>query len=91
MLYASAGGESISSNQARQSTNYYRTAEEAGLLGAEFYVKSLNQTEKDKIRLLLDFDMMASPNYAFQIYDGDGSAFNLTGPAGSAEAEAEFA
>ncbi|KAL5445949.1 hypothetical protein PMIN06_007913 [Paraphaeosphaeria minitans] len=67
------------------------TAEEAGLLGAEFYVKSLNQTEKDKIRLLLDFDMMASPNYAYQIYDGDGSAFNLTGPPGSAEAEAEFA
>lgn len=61
------------------------------MLGAEFYVKSLNQTEKDKIRLLLDFDMMASPNYAYQIYDGDGSAFNLTGPAGSAEAEAEFA
>jgi len=66
------------------------TAEEAGLLGAEFYVKSLNQTEKDKIRLMLDFDMMASPNYAFQIYDGDGSAYNLTGPPGSAEAEAEF-
>ncbi|KAF1967840.1 Zn-dependent exopeptidase [Bimuria novae-zelandiae CBS 107.79] len=66
------------------------TAEEEGLLGAEYYVKSLNQTEKDKIRLLLDFDMMASPNYAFQIYDGDGSAFNLTGPPGSAEAEAEF-
>jgi Zn-dependent M28 family amino/carboxypeptidase len=66
------------------------TAEEEGLLGAEFYVKALNQTEKDKIRLMLDFDMMASPNFAYQIYDGDGSAYNLTGPAGSAEAEAEF-
>jgi len=67
------------------------TAEEAGLLGAEYYVKQLSQAEKDKIRLLLDFDMMASPNYAYQIYDVDGSAFNLTGPAGSAEAEHEFA
>ncbi|KAH7077960.1 hypothetical protein BKA63DRAFT_542222 [Paraphoma chrysanthemicola] len=67
------------------------TAEEAGLLGAEYYVKQLSQAEKDKIRLLLDFDMMASPNFAYQIYDGDGSAFNLTGPAGSAEAEHEFA
>ena len=67
------------------------TAEEEGLLGAEYYVKSLNQTEKDKIRLMLDFDMMASPNFAYQIYDGDGSAYNLTGPSGSAEAEAEFA
>jgi aminopeptidase Y len=66
------------------------TAEEEGLLGADYYVKSLNQTEKDKIRLMLDFDMMASPNYAFQIYDGDGSAYNLTGPPGSAEAEKEF-
>jgi Zn-dependent M28 family amino/carboxypeptidase len=91
MRCASVGGEFLRLDQARQGANYYRTAEEAGLLGAEFYVKSLNQTEKDKIRLLLDFDMMASPNYAFQIYDGDGSAFNLTGPAGSAEAEAEFA
>lgn len=66
------------------------TAEEAGLLGATYYVSQLSQPEKDKIRLFLDFDMMASPNYAFQIYDGDGSAFNLTGPPGSAEAEAEF-
>ncbi|KAF2638713.1 Zn-dependent exopeptidase [Massarina eburnea CBS 473.64] len=67
------------------------TGEEIGLLGADYYVTHLNQTEKDKIRLLLDFDMMASPNYAFQIYDGDGSAFNLTGAPGSAEAEHEFA
>ncbi|KAF2181525.1 leupeptin-inactivating enzyme 1 precursor [Zopfia rhizophila CBS 207.26] len=66
------------------------TAEEEGLLGATYYVSQLSQSEKDKIRLFLDFDMMASPNYAFQIYDGDGSAFNLTGPPGSAEAEAEF-
>ncbi|KAF3037307.1 hypothetical protein E8E12_001684 [Didymella heteroderae] len=67
------------------------TGEEAGLLGAEYYVKQLSQAEKDKIRLFLDFDMMASPNYAIQIYDGDGSAYNSTGPIGSAEAEHEFA
>jgi Zn-dependent M28 family amino/carboxypeptidase len=34
--------------------------------------------------------MMASPNFAYQIYDGDGSTFNESGPAGSAEAEKEF-
>ncbi|KAF2852834.1 Zn-dependent exopeptidase [Plenodomus tracheiphilus IPT5] len=67
------------------------TAEEAGLLGAEYYVHELPQAEKDKIRLMLDFDMMASPNFAYQIYDGDGSAFNSSGPAGSAEAEHAFA
>lgn len=66
------------------------TGEEIGLMGAEYYVKNLSDAEKNKIRLLLDFDMMASPNYAFQIYDGDGSAFNLTGAPGSAEAEALF-
>jgi Zn-dependent M28 family amino/carboxypeptidase len=54
-------------------------------------VSQLTQAEKDKIRLVLDYDMMASPNFAYQIYDGDGSAFNLTGPTGSAEAEHEFA
>ena len=29
--------------------------------------------------------MIASPNYIYAIYDGDGSAFNMAGPAGSAE------
>jgi len=67
------------------------TAEEAGLLGAEYYVHELPQDERDKIRLMLDYDMMASPNAAYEIYDGDGSAFNLTGPTGSAEAEHEVA
>ena len=33
---------------------------------------------------------MASPNFAYQIYDGDGSAFGESGPPGSAEAEAAF-
>ncbi|KAI7678589.1 hypothetical protein KC319_g3254, partial [Hortaea werneckii] len=33
---------------------------------------------------------IASPNYMFGIYDGDGSAFNLSGPPGSAQAEAFF-
>ncbi|KAH6665511.1 putative leucine aminopeptidase 2 [Halenospora varia] len=65
-------------------------AEEEGLLGASYYVSKAAQTELDKIRLMLDFDMMASPNYAYQIYDGDGSSFNESGPPGSAEAEHEF-
>ncbi|KAH9215505.1 putative leucine aminopeptidase 2 [Leptodontidium sp. 2 PMI_412] len=66
------------------------TAEESGLLGASYYVSQSPQSELDKIRLMLDFDMMASPNYAFQVYDGDGSAFGESGPPGSAEAEYEF-
>lgn len=39
---------------------------------------------------MLDFDMIASPNYIYAVYDGDGSAYNISGPAGSAEAEALF-
>ena len=66
------------------------TAEESGLLGATYYVSQQPQSELDKIRLMLDFDMMASPNYAIQVYDGDGSAYGETGPPGSAEAEHEF-
>jgi carboxypeptidase Q len=65
-------------------------AEEEGLLGAEAYVASLPQSELDKIRLYLNFDMIASPNFKYGIYDGDGSGFNISGPAGSAQAEHLF-
>ncbi|KAI4861417.1 Zn-dependent exopeptidase [Hypoxylon rubiginosum] len=66
------------------------TAEEEGLLGAEHYVNITAASELDKVRLYLNFDMIASPNYVLGIYDGDGSSFNLSGPAGSAEAEKLF-
>jgi hypothetical protein len=35
--------------------------------------------------------MMVSPNYAYQIYDVDGSAYGKTGPPSSAEAEHDLA
>ncbi|KAJ5804174.1 uncharacterized protein N7518_000477 [Penicillium psychrosexuale] len=66
------------------------TAEEFGLLGSEYYTSHLDADELAKIRLYLNFDMIASPNYALMIYDGDGDAFNQTGPAGSAQIEALF-
>ncbi|KAI9038297.1 M28 family metallopeptidase [Aspergillus affinis] len=69
---------------------FFWTAEEFGLLGSEFYVNSLNATELAKLRLYLNFDMIASPNYALLIYDGDGSAYNQSGPAGSAQIEYLF-
>lgn len=34
--------------------------------------------------------MLASPNYVYAIYDGDGSAFKISGPPGSAAAEKLF-
>lgn len=69
---------------------HWWTAEEYGLLGSEYYVAALNETEIDKIALYLNFDMTASPNYVHAIYDGDGSAFNVSGPTGSAEIESLF-
>ncbi|ROT37084.1 Zn-dependent exopeptidase [Sodiomyces alkalinus F11] len=67
-------------------------AEEYGLLGSYYYMRQLNQSdvELSKIRAYLNFDMIASPNYIFGIYDGDGGAFNLTGPPGSDVLERDF-
>ncbi|MEV0588529.1 M28 family metallopeptidase [Nonomuraea sp. NPDC050310] len=64
--------------------------EEFGLLGAEHYVAQLTEAEKAKIGLYLNFDMVASPNYKYAIYDGDGDAFGTAGPEGSAEIEKAF-
>ncbi|KAJ4860655.1 peptidase family m28 domain-containing protein [Trichoderma breve] len=56
-------------------------AEEEGLLGSDFYAASLSEEENQKIRLFMDYDMMASPNFAYQIYN----ATNAESPAGSEE------
>eukprot|EP01127_Copromyxa_protea_P005812 TRINITY_DN15665_c0_g1_i1.p1 TRINITY_DN15665_c0_g1~~TRINITY_DN15665_c0_g1_i1.p1 ORF type:complete len:482 (-),score=100.77 TRINITY_DN15665_c0_g1_i1:32-1477(-) len=48
-------------------------AEEVGLLGSHFYVdnlKATNATALLDIALNLNFDMTASPNYEFGVYDG---------------------
>ena len=49
-------------------------AEEQGLLGSRHYTKNLDDTQKSKIKMYLNFDMIASPNYIFYVYAGDGSA-----------------
>ncbi|KAJ5084999.1 hypothetical protein N7532_009770 [Penicillium argentinense] len=69
---------------------FFWTAEEFGLLGSEYYTSHLTPNELSKIKLYLNFDMIASPNYALMIYDGNGDAFNQTGPPGSAQIEALF-
>jgi Zn-dependent M28 family amino/carboxypeptidase len=65
-------------------------AEESGLVGSDFYVASLTQTELETIALYLNFDMVGSPNFVRFIYDGSGDAFGLAGPPGSAPIEALF-
>jgi Zn-dependent M28 family amino/carboxypeptidase len=67
-------------------------AEEEGLLGSNFYVANLSPTDRAKIIAMLDFDMVASPNWARQVYDGDGSTFgpDVSGPNGSGLIESLF-
>ncbi|MER7761273.1 M20/M25/M40 family metallo-hydrolase [Streptomyces sp. NPDC097619] len=65
------------------------SAEEFGLLGSEAYVASLTEAQKKQIKLYLNFDMIASPNAAYFVYDGDDSdgVGAGPGPAGSAQIE----
>lgn len=65
-------------------------AEESGLVGSTYYVENLPLEEKEKIKVYLNYDMIASPNFGNFIYDGDGSDFGLEGPPGSAATEALF-
>ncbi|KAK0113982.1 hypothetical protein ONS95_014225 [Cadophora gregata] len=55
--------------------------EEEGLLGSDYYVSQLSESENLKIRLFMDYDMMASPNYAYQVYN----ATDAANPVGSEE------
>ncbi|QEO13341.1 M20/M25/M40 family metallo-hydrolase [Agromyces intestinalis] len=50
-------------------------AEEDGLLGSEAYVEGLDQAQLDRIALYLNFDMIASPNFIYMVYDGDESGY----------------
>ncbi|EFE71654.1 MULTISPECIES: M28 family metallopeptidase [Streptomyces] len=68
------------------------SAEEFGLLGSEAYVDSLSAADLAKIKLYLNFDMIASPNYAQFVYDGDDSdqVGAGPGPEGSAQLERQI-
>jgi Zn-dependent M28 family amino/carboxypeptidase len=65
--------------------------EEEGLIGSLYYSQHLPASEVDKIMVMLDFDMISSPNFARLVYDGNGSEpGNPAGPAGSGEVERVF-
>lgn len=65
-------------------------AEEAGLLGSQYYVDNLSAREIKDIALNLNFDMIGSPNFVRFVYDGDGSATGTAGPNGSQTIESVF-
>ncbi len=86
-------------SQARDTRNKLRfmwfSAEEQGLVGSTRYVNSLTQAQKDQIELMLNFDMIGSPNFVRFVYDGDNSAFPVgtgvqAGPPGSGTIEKVF-
>ncbi|GAA0405383.1 amidohydrolase [Acrocarpospora corrugata] len=68
------------------------SAEEVGLLGSLHYVSALPQRERENIALYLNFDMIASPNGIYGIFDGDDSDLigKGPGPLGSEEIERTF-
>jgi Zn-dependent M28 family amino/carboxypeptidase len=63
--------------------------EEDGLVGSQYYAAHLSDAEVARTDMMLDTDMIASPNFARLVYDGDGSTFGseLAGPAGSGTVE----
>jgi len=68
------------------------SAEESGLVGSTRYVGGLSPTDRDRIALYLNFDMVGSPNFVRFVYDGDNSTGGATtaGPAGSESIEKLF-
>jgi Zn-dependent M28 family amino/carboxypeptidase len=65
-------------------------AEEANLVGSTYYIEQLSEQQAAKIALYTNYDMIGSPNFARFIYDGNGSAFGLQGPPGSAAIERAY-
>ena len=57
-------------------------AEESGLVGSTYFVENLTAAERADIMANLNFDMLASPNFARLVYDGDGNAVRPRGPGG---------
>jgi Zn-dependent M28 family amino/carboxypeptidase len=70
-------------------------AEENGLVGSSYYARTLSDKEAAKIDVMLDYDMLASPNYILGVYDGDGDdaeegVEHPAGPEGSGKVEDVF-
>lgn len=65
------------------------SAEESGLLGSEAYVAGLSEDERDQIAAMLNFDMIASPNFVRFVYDGDLSD-SAPPPSGAPEGSAQI-
>src|SRR4029453_1983726 len=65
-------------------------ADEAGLVGSAFYVSQLTKRQTKDIAVMLNFDMIGSPNAGWFVYDGDASDTASTGSTGSGVVEDVF-
>jgi Zn-dependent M28 family amino/carboxypeptidase len=65
-------------------------AEEAGPVGSAYYVSQLTKRELKDIAVMLNFDMVGSPNAGWFVYDGDASDTASTGSTGSGVVEDVF-
>lgn len=59
-------------------------AEENGAEGSRAYVEGLSRDDRQKIKLYLNVDMVASPNGGYFVQGGKGRDEETAGPAGSA-------
>jgi Zn-dependent M28 family amino/carboxypeptidase len=64
--------------------------EEDGLVGSQYYAAHLTQDEVNRIDVMIDTDMIASPNYVRLVYDGNGDELGPAGPEGSGTVEQVF-
>jgi len=64
--------------------------EEDGLVGSQYYAANLSQDEINRIDVMIDTDMIASPNYVRLVYDGNGDELGPAGPPGSGLVEQVF-
>jgi aminopeptidase S len=58
--------------------------EESGAVGSTGYLEGLSADDRNKIKLYLNVDMVASPNGGYLVQGGKGSDPEATGPPGSA-------
>ena len=65
-------------------------AEEAGLVGSQFYVDSLTARKVKDTAVNLNFDMVGSPNFVRFVYDGDASDTESLASTGSGVVEDVF-
>ena len=57
--------------------------EEDGLVGSQYYAAHMSDEDVANSQVMIDTDMISSPNFARLVYDGDGSTFgsDVSGPA----------